>query len=450
MTEDQISEIQKFVDAYFQIDISDLVSTAFHDINENTPVIGQYTCKEFVSLSNKIFNQFREELKTPYSKALPYQYQFQNEFGGGNLNNDLSYLNSYILNSDFGSASSYLNRLIHYQAVNGFWEKNKRKYFRHSEEVVNNEKERIELVSKQLEKATNELKNILIAISDAKSDLSFFTESKRKELSEIESLLNSARNHSEEINNHYVTSNTNADRINTFLSDANSKKQEIDNIFSNSKETLNEIGHSQKEYEKHLIAQDKERKQLKSAYEEQLKIVEEKVEYFEKRNEYLDDLIGREVGASLFETFKQRKGELSTNISFWKWSVPVASIASIVWIFFLFGAEDLTSVSWQLVFINTLKASPAIGLLLFAISQYTKERNFQEEYAFKSAVALTVNSYADKLNTEENKDKLVMDSVSAIYKSPLSSKPIKDPEIKTLTETAKELTNVAKSLISSK
>ncbi|MFT5397066.1 MAG: hypothetical protein ACI85N_002283, partial [Gammaproteobacteria bacterium] len=147
--------------------------------------------------------------------------------------------------------------------------------------------------------------------------------------------------------------------------------------------------------------------------------------------------------------FKQRKGELSTSISFWKWSVPITAIATIAWIFFLFGNGDLANLEWQVIFVNSLKALPAIGLLLFSISQYTKERNFQEEYAFKSAVALTVNAYADQLIVEENKDKLIMDSVNEIYKSPLSSKH-KDAENKSLTGTAKELTEVAKSLLKSK
>ncbi|MGF2683485.1 hypothetical protein ACQUFR_12025 [Acinetobacter johnsonii] len=61
---------------------------------------------------------------------------------------------------------------------------------------------------------------------------------------------------------------------------------------------------------------------------------------------------------------------------------------------------------------------PVLGILFFTISQYTKERNFQEEYAFKSAVALTVKSYAEQLKDEFNQDKLIMESVQTIYTPP--------------------------------
>ena len=178
--------------------------------------------------------------------------------------------------------------------------------------------------------------------------------------------------------------------------------------------------------------------------------MEEKTTYFEERNSYLDDLIGREVGASLFETFKQRKAELNTSITFWKWCVPITALATIIWIFVLFGNGDLGALGWQVIFINSLKAIPAVGLLLFAISQYNKERNFQEEYAFKSAVALTVNSYADQINAESNKDKMIMESVGEIYKTPLSRKNNQANEAKTLIGTARELTDVAKSLVDKK
>ena len=148
---------------------------------------------------------------------------------------------------------------------------------------------------------------------------------------------------------------------------------------------------------------------LNTDYETSLEIVKSKTEYFEERNNYLNALIGREVGASLFETFKQRKTELAPSVNFWKWTVPIMTVATIAWIFFLFGNGNISDISLQVFGINTIKTIPAVFLLLFSISQYSKERYFQEEYAFKSAVALTVNAYADQLKDAANKDKLIME-----------------------------------------
>ena len=450
MNQNQRNQVQAQLEQYFQLDLAKLISTSYPNVDENQGSIGEYTPKEFLSLSNKVFNQFREELKGSYFKALPFQYQFQNEYGGGDLNSDLANFNAYISSNQIHNAIGHLNRLIHYQAVNGFWEKSKRKYFRHSEETVNSEKERIELVSKQLEKSTSSLQGLLDGISSAKNDLVLFTETKNKELNEIESLLAASRNHNNEISELHSSATGLAEKISALLDVSESKKSESDELHKESKSELKKIRESLEQQAESINSQNEAYSALKKSFEDKLSLVESKTDYFTERNEYLDDLIGREVGTSLFETFKQRKGELSGSISFWKWSVPITSIATIVWIFFLFGNGDLANLQWQVVFVNSLKALPAIGLLLFAISQYTKERNFQEEYAFKSAVALTINSYADQLKGEDNKDKLIMESVNEIYTTPLSSKHSKDAETKTLVGAAKELTDVAKSMISSK
>ena len=85
----------------------------------------------------------------------------------------------------------------------------------------------------------------------------------------------------------------------------------------------------------------------------------------------------------------------------------------------------------------------------FVISQYTKERHFQEEYAFKSAVALTVNSYAEQLKTNDNKDKLIMDSVDKIYRTPIDKKleqSISENAVKDHTSMLKQIVSDLKSL----
>jgi len=450
MNQTQINQIQVQVDRYFQLDMTSLLNVSFPELNENEVCIGQYTLKEFLSLSNKVFNQLREELKTSFLKSLPFQYQFHNEFGGADLNSDLSNFIAYSESNRFPNAVSHLARLIHYQTVNGFWEKTKRKYFRHSEENLNTERERIELVSKQLESSINKYEEQLTSLDATKDDLTQFTQAKQKELSEIESLLGASRNHSTEITELHSSATSLSERIQALLDGSEAKKEEIDGFNKEAKDELKKISLTLESQIEVIAKQNTSFDSLESSFDTKLEFVNSKTSHFEERNKYLDDLIGREVGASLFETFKQRKGELSSSITFWTWSVPITAIATIAWIFFLFGNGDLNTLGWQVVFVNSLKALPAIGLLLFSISQYTKERNFQEEYAFKSAVALTINSYADQLQKDENKDQLIMDSVNAIYKTPLPTKAIKETDSKSLAESAKELKDVASSLVAKK
>src|SRR5690606_25533556 len=105
-------------------------------------------------------------------------------------------------------------------------------------------------------------------------------------------------------------------------------------------------------------------KELYNEFSVKLDLVEEKTGYFEERNEYLNNLIGREVGASLFETFKQRKTELDNPLEFWRWSVLIMgalTFAVVLSIFTnFFGYFPITSefLSWGNIVVNFLKSSP--------------------------------------------------------------------------------------------
>ncbi|HCW90535.1 MAG TPA: hypothetical protein DHU56_10875 [Marinobacter sp.] len=423
MNQGQINQVKGLVDEFLSIDISQHVATQYGESADLASVsIGEYSAKEYVSQVRKMLAQFNEEIDSVYAKALPFQYHFHNEYGNGNLQQDLTNLLNQVKAKNFPASVTHLNRLIHYQAINGFWEKAKRKYFRASEVSVKEDKDRVDLVSKHMLEVSERLGSLISEIEEQQEQINVFANSKKKEVGEIESLLPTAREHVNEINEVHNRSAALEEKISSILSKSDEKREAVYDLSNEIKELLSELNRLTQDAKEDTEDQKRSHMVLEEKFRSILEFVENKQEYFKERNEYLDDLIGREVGASLFETFKQRKRELVSSIGFWKWSVPITSVLAVLWIFFLFGNGDLSSLSWQAVFVNSLKALPAVGLLLFSVSQYAKERNFQEEYAFKSAVALTVNSYADQLSDESNKDRLIMQSVSQIYRSPVYHK----------------------------
>ena len=107
------------------------------------------------------------------------------------------------------------------------------------------------------------------------------------------------------------------------------------------------------------------------------------------------------------------------------------------------------NVWWQAFAINTLKSIPAIFLLLFSINQYRKERNFQEEYAFKSAVALTIDAYASRITDVANKDRLIMETVLSIYKTPIEERHSERKASKSTNEMMKTMLETARDLVKS-
>lgn len=185
-------------------------------------------------------------------------------------------------------------------------------------------------------------------------------------------------------------------------------------------------------------------------YDKQLNFVESKTDYFKERNEYLDTLISREVGASLFETFEKRKRELSKKSNLLAIGVFISATLLLGGIYFIFqdlvANGSIQSLSWELFALRSLKTLPFAVLLYFVIRQYNKERNFQEEYAFKSACALTINEYAKILKNDESKDKLILEGVLGVYQSPIHEKEKKEDTNKKILEIGKDLAESVKNV----
>ena len=106
-----------------------------------------------------------------------------------------------------------------------------------------------------------------------------------------------------------------------------------------------------------------------------------------------------------------------------------------------------TAIDWHYLLINSLKSVPVMIVLFFAIKQYVRERSYQEEYAFRSAIALTVQAYGDIAGSK--KEELISKAVENIYNMPAMMKEKNSFfSFKTLqlTETLKELNETIKSV----
>lgn len=429
MTQEQKDVIIQFCNQIDELDITNIL------LNYNVNKVGFYSIEVFDSLTHRVFRQLIEELQNGIGIFLPTQYNFQNEFGNGNLETDLQNFITYIQNLQYyTNCEIILNRLVYYQVANGFWDKGQRKIYPTNEVKARD----VQIKVTSLEKNINsELGKIRIE----KENLINFINQKTTELQKIERNLVSSENNTNELSILLNQGTSTNEKINSIFTQQQTKLDESKQLLEEQKveynKLLSDYDSVKKKYKDDLV--ELESKQV--IFKEYLKFVEDKKEYFEQRNSYLDELIGREVGASLFETFKQRKIELDKPVTFWKWAVPIMAVVTVLWIAFLFenfaSIKDVTQ-KYILLGLNSIKTIPALILTYFAISQYKKERNFQEEYAFKSAVALTISEYANKISTPENKDKLIMDSVNSVFNSPIEKRLLKN-EQNTLNETLKTI-----------
>ncbi|HGG8717499.1 hypothetical protein V1599_07260 [Enterobacter sp. ECC-175] len=440
MNRQQKEQVLGLLDAFDAINFNDKVAESFKDSGDISQVmLGDINVYDYVTLVNKVRNHFRQEFDDLNYVTLPFSYNYGSEIGSGNLLSDLSNMNANISGANYSNSLAFVYRLANYQRVNGFWELNTRRAFKKTERKLQEEYELLEMKKSLIEQRILELDNFVKRVEDAEVSVSTFLDECQSQVKNYEALLQNLVSQNDSINNMFNSTTSVVEKINSQLALSENKNNSIDKVFDDSEKALNAIKLNISQYKDEYSEISKKLIALNSSFDEKLAFVADKESYFKERNDYLDALIGREVGASLFETFKQRKNELAPSVNFWKYAVPFLAVSTVLWIFFLFHLSEGQTMDYKLIIINSIKALPAIGLLLFGIAQYSKERNFQEEYAFKSAVALTLKAYAEQLISEENKDALILSSVSSIYKSPIYHSKLKVEDGKSAIDSVSDL-----------
>ncbi|WP_455811879.1 hypothetical protein [Pseudomonas graminis] len=443
----QRDQILQHLNSFEIINFKELVAEHFKDSGDiNQITLADVPVNDYITLVIKVFDHFKQELENSNYLTLPFNYSYGSELGNGNLHSDLMSLLTYITSGNFSSTLSIIFRLAHYQRQNGFWEFNSRRLFKKNERKISEENEILETKKLIIEKRTNELDSLLSKVATKESEVSTFIEDSHNKIKILEASLQNILNQSENINNMFTNASNIVEKINSQLTLGESKRKDLEAIYEESKKDSSEIKINLSNIKEENAENQNTFSKLEQSFDEKLSFVEGKHTFFTERNDYLNDLIGREVGVSLFETFKQRKNELSPSVTFWKWAVPALAVLCVIWVSLIFHWSSSQQMDYKLLIVNSLKSLPVIGLLLFGITQYGKERNFQEEYAFKSAVALTLNSYADQLLVSENKDALILASVSSIYKSPIHQSKIKIEDGKSAIDSLSDLISKIKEI----
>jgi hypothetical protein len=83
------------------------------------------------------------------------------------------------------------------------------------------------------------------------------------------------------------------------------------------------------------------------------------------------------------------------------------------------GAPSPTDTSfWSIAFLRTLILLPIFAAFGFSFAQYRKEREFEEEYAHKAAVAHSLPNYGDLAREPAVRDQIVTAASNVIFTSP--------------------------------
>lgn len=425
MNLNQCVSITNSIEELLSLDIDKTIANFYkNEQNISKIQIDQLNIGYFISLTKRVLKQIREEIDRE-GFILPYNYNIP-DVGQYNLHQVINSLKSYIVNNQLSNAEKFLFWLIQYALQNGFYDKSKYKSYPLEEIDFSERNDKLSLLEVNLNNLKVRYDELLKNIKYTIEEINSYYSQKQTELKGIESNLASSRNDTKEIADLLSSSNVNKTKIDSILGEVEKEKERIEALNKETKTTFTGLKDSYTELLEQLDKKDKFYKSQNDEFERRLSFVISKEEYFKERNDYLDALIGREVGASLFETFKQRKTELNQPLKFWRWAVAIMGVLTFIVVIAIFTnflgwlGEIPKTYSWEIIVVNFIKTIPFFFLLYYTIAQYNKERNYQEEYAFKSATALTIKAYADILKTEENKDQLILRAVYNVYKNPIS------------------------------
>ena len=422
MNLDQLNSVKDSIQKLKAINISDVVTNYIRasDVGDEGDLRDVIQLEDIPYYFGRMLKQLESEVQ---GNDFPFYPDIQEiDEGASSLTNNLNDLNEYITHNDILSAIPCLKELIYYQMVNGFWSK--------SDQESNNDKVSKEVLKLKsaaeflLDLAKKTYDEIKVKYKELEVTKQEFDKLKKEKNDEINLIIKRAddsvklsQNKVEDINALLNNATRNDEHINGLVELSKSKQLDIEKITvdltSEHKRQLKEIDESKAKLDEYNLEINSNRQNFTNLYEE----IESKKSFFDERNQILTDLIGREVSVSLSKSFEERVTKLGTSVSLWRWIVLAVAITNLSVIIFFYYYNPPTDI-WQRITGSALKAVPALFLLYYAISQYNKERNFQETYAFKSAVALTLMAYRDQLASEEKKEDFIIEAVRNIYIPP--------------------------------
>ena len=227
-------------------------------------------------------------------------------------------------------------------------------------------------------------------------------------------------------------------QVQKFESDAKTMHQAVTDARSKITEQLTQITAFYGEIETHRSQMTEAGKtsqshlaELRISTEHSVTDICERTEQVVKTNEALigqiRDHLRKAIGASLFTAFDTRRKRIS--IASWVWAVLLLlSVIGTIGFAFWFvsevaklAKENSTSIQWTVVYARLVIVAPLAFLITFTAKRYSSERRAEEEWAFKSAISISLEPFRElieRMKKEGHETIFVERLVSEIFDNP--------------------------------
>lgn len=425
MTEQQKITVDKSLRQLEALNLTELAKKAYSDKDLRTVTVTEFKLLEFIAMFNRAIKQLRAEIDRGSWQIMLNIYN-DPEIGSNQIAVILQQMVSYLNGSyTFDNMAPQLLWLVHYQMQFGFWEKSKLRVHGADELQFQKAQAGIGLLQAEVERRVAEVDALKLALEESQKELDEYRTQKTQEFRTITSnqqqsseLLKEIRDFQTEASTSNATITGVLEQQKQFLMDSRDKLIEEQAEFADLTTALKDARSSAQNHLSELGEKD-------TQFAEIIQSASEKEQLILSKQQRIEELLGFAADGALGGTFSRRQGELAWPVRIWA-LVAISSAGFALWwvlhIFTLFPSHGDGGFSWSITLLNVVRTSPAFALLFFAIAQYTKERNLQEEYAFKAAVAMTVTAYSDMIDVGAEKTAMLVSAIQGIYTPPALGK----------------------------
>ena len=371
---------------------------------------------EIFTSSREFIDKISKRLEMEHWQILPHTAVTQ-EFGQFSLHQCIVDLRNFLIQGNYDNASLRLKALIYYATTNGFWYVPQKIELGIRESSLSKLEERVQLTMEHIDKRAGIANTTIKQLNDKIADLNQLIAQKQKEFSTLQNnqnqsniLLNNITNVHNNANNNNTTIEQIKNKCNTILTDLENKQEKV--------------LQQQNDIDKEIKSANSNLKEFEINSKEKIAAIQSGYDYVSTNVEEVRKMMGYITDGTLSHSFNERKKIIEKSEKKWMWISIVSLALLIAWIcavFMWFSAD--TGIVWADIIINGIKSTPLVFAFGFALTEYSKERNLQEEYAFRESVAATLTAYLNQLDgdiSEEQKG-LLVSTVEKLYTKPIIS-----------------------------
>ena len=406
MTKQELDTIKLHLNELEKIDFDKYITERFPNTPLENVMFRECNAIEFKKLYKSIIKRFETLIYSDIAIMLPIHYSCNESLY--NIVEVIEDLKNYLKRENNEYIFDEIEKVFNYYIQFGNWDKNLIYKPSFSQEKIEKLAEEIQLIQTKLNQENERLKGLLSEYSKSKNDL--------------DNKINQASEFYDTIKEKAKSATDNDSLILSCLSSSEANKNTIETLKTNIANSEQKISDDIEDYSKRF-------KEVIVQNERSLSLIKEseilQKEILSKKGE-VENLIGAAADGSLGTHFKERKNQIRKNVNIFTFLVIVSLVFTARWVWFVFKDFDSNSSDWVHFVINVLRTLPAWFLVWWLIDRYTKERKLQEEYAFKSAIAMTMREHSKLLKNTDSGDVdkrdsqqiMLLKALENIYKNP--------------------------------